>query len=343
MPARRGRLRAHSVVEVGLDALRPGARPSLLVCATGGHLAQLHALAPRLDWVDGDRLWVTFDSPQSRSLLSGEPAVFVPYTGPRDAARVLLNAANAVGLMRLMKYRAVVSTGSAIALSFLPLARALGYPTIYIESAARATGPSLTGRMLGLIPGVKCYTQYESWAGPRWQYMGSVFDDFVAESPAVPREVRKIVVTLGTIEGYGFPRLVRKVNEIVPEGIETFWQLGDTGLQDLGVQGVKGVRSVPARELERRLSEADVVISHAGVGSAMAALSAGKCPILVPRLAVRGEHVDDHQVEIAVELERRGLAIRREVGQLRFGDLAEAAERSIRRVDDAEWRSLACG
>ena len=38
---------------------------------------------------------------------------------------------------------------------------------------------------------------------------------------------------------------------------------------------------------------ADVVISHAGVGSALTALRCGKRPILVPREAARGEHVDD--------------------------------------------------
>jgi len=44
---------------------------------------------------------------------------------------------------------------------------------------------------------------------------------------------------------------------------------------------------------------ARVVITHAGVGSIMLALAAGKKPIVAPRLYRYGEHVDDHQTEIA--------------------------------------------
>ncbi|MCW2960214.1 MAG: glycosyltransferase 28 domain protein, partial [Thermoleophilia bacterium] len=39
----------------------------LFVASTGGHLAELHALAPRLGATEHDT-WVTFDTPQSRAL-----------------------------------------------------------------------------------------------------------------------------------------------------------------------------------------------------------------------------------------------------------------------------------
>ena len=50
------------------------------------------------------------------------------------------------------------------------------------------------------------------------------------------------------------------------------------------------------------------MISHAGGGSALAALQQGKRPILVPRRAHRGEFRDDHQLEIAELLAGRNLA-----------------------------------
>jgi hypothetical protein len=53
-----------------------------------------------------------------------------------------------------------VSTGSAIALSFLPVARLRGVPCHCIESAARSASPSQTGRLLRRVPGVRLYTQY---------------------------------------------------------------------------------------------------------------------------------------------------------------------------------------
>jgi UDP-N-acetylglucosamine--N-acetylmuramyl-(pentapeptide) pyrophosphoryl-undecaprenol N-acetylglucosamine transferase len=61
--------------------------------------------------------------------------------------------------------------------------------------------------------------------------------------------------------------------------------------------------------LTARMRDADVVITHAGVGSAVTAIRAGKKPVLVPRLARFGEHVDDHQLQLAARLADFGLAV----------------------------------
>jgi UDP-N-acetylglucosamine transferase subunit ALG13 len=79
-----------------------------------------------------------------------------------------------------------------------------------------------------------------------------------------------------------------------------------------------------------RISEADLVVAHAGVGSALEALSAGRCPVLVPRRKAFGEHVDDHQSDIAAELAGRGLCIAREADELSEADLLDAAARTVR-------------
>ena len=64
-----------------LDDLR--GKKVLLVASTGGHLFQLTRLAPRLG-LSPDSEWVTFDTPQSRSLLKGKVVHHVPYVAPRD-------------------------------------------------------------------------------------------------------------------------------------------------------------------------------------------------------------------------------------------------------------------
>ena len=56
----------------------------------------------------------------------------------------------------------------------------------------------------------------------------------------------------------------------------------------------------------RRVSEASLLILHAGAGSVIHAIRAGKVPVVMPRRARFGEHIDDHQVEFARELERLG-------------------------------------
>ena len=53
----------------------------------------------------------------------------------------------------------------------------------------------------------------------------------------------------------------------------------------------------------------DVVISHAEVGSMVTAIRAGKKPVAVPRLARFGEHVDDHQLQLAERFAERDLAV----------------------------------
>ena len=56
---------------------------TLLVASEGGHLAELNLLSKGISPAE-DRVWVTFDNPQSRSLLAGEVVHFAPFVGSRD-------------------------------------------------------------------------------------------------------------------------------------------------------------------------------------------------------------------------------------------------------------------
>ena len=47
-----------------------------------------------------------------------------------------------------------------------------------------------------------------------------------------------------------------------------------------------------------------------------------------------GEHVDDHQVQIAAELDRRGLAVSAHVDELSLDLLLDAAGRSVMRSSE---------
>lgn len=296
---------------------------TLLVASTGGHLKQLHHLHRRLSGVVGPFRWATFDTPQSRSLLDGEAVDFVRFVGGRDPVNVTRNLAAARRILHSHEVDTVVSTGSAVALPFFGLARAQGLFCHYIESSARGDGPSMTGRLIGRIPGVHLYTQYPGWADKRWSYGGSVFDAFERAPSSKPQDqLDKVVVTLGTYRGYGFPRLVRRLLEILPPETEVLWQTGDTDVTGLGISSHY---AIPERELIDAMREADLVVSHAGVGTALAALEVGKCPLLVPRRSHLGEHVDDHQTQIASELHSRGLAFSIDANELSHDDLLMAA------------------
>jgi UDP-N-acetylglucosamine transferase subunit ALG13 len=66
---------------------------------------------------------------------------------------------------------------------------------------------------------------------------------------------------------------------------------------------------MPFGRMVELIEAADVVVSHAGVGSIMCALRAGHVPIVFPRLKRYAETVDDHQAELAEALEKRGNVI----------------------------------
>ena len=83
------------------------------------------------------------------------------------------------------------------------------------------------------------------------------------------------------------------------------WQTGCTPVDDLPIVA----DAVPARGGPGRgAGRADIVISHAGTGSALANLACGPVRGVASRVAALGEAGDDHQQELAEELAARGLA-----------------------------------
>jgi UDP-N-acetylglucosamine transferase subunit ALG13 len=297
---------------------------TLLVASTGGHLDELYDLVPRLGI--GERRWVTFDTEQSRSLLAGEDVVHVPPAYSRDLVGTVRDLIVARRMFRSGGYERVISTGASIAMAFFLPALAAGVECTYIESATRTEGPSLTGRLAARMPRVRRYTQYPTWAGDLWRYGGSIFDAFEATPRRRPPRIGKVVVTLGTQRRFAFPRLLKRLVEILPPELEVLWQVGATRIDRMP----PGARDqVPAAELRTAMREADVVISHAGVGSALAAMQAGHRALYVPRRHAYGEHVDDHQVAMAGELDRRDLVVAREADRVELADLVEAASWTV--------------
>ena len=77
-----------------------------------------------------------------------------------------------------------------------------------------------------------------------------------------------------------------------------------------------------------------MVVAHAGVGTALAASRSASARCSCRAGYRRGEHVDDHQIQIAAELGGRGLAVSTDADELGFEDLQRAAEIEVRRLSD---------
>lgn len=73
--------------------------------------------------------------------------------------------------------------------------------------------------------------------------------------------------------------------------------------------GAVGIPFLPFDDVMARIQAADIVVSHAGVGSILCTIRAGHTPVIFPRLKRFRETVDDHQEELAEALARQGSAI----------------------------------
>ena len=80
-------------------------------------------------------------------------------------------------------------------------------------------------------------------------------------------------------------------------------------------------------EFVEHIHHADLLIMHAGAGSILHAVEAGKVPVVMPRRAAFGEHVNDHQVEFAKALAEAGKVIVANTPD----DLAYAAQEAMAR------------
>jgi len=287
-----------------------------MVASSGGHLTQLlelsSRLVPRLE-----QTWSSFEGDHASSALAGRNVEYVPYIPPRGYRQLARALPRAASIMRHHRPEFVVSTGSGIALAFLPMARLWGTEAHYIESATRVGGPSRTGGLLARFPWIHLHTQHPSWADGRWTYDGSVFEGFEAV-PVPPGAVKRVVVVLGTMETYGFRRLVERLIDILPHDVDVTWQVGVTDLSGLNIDAR---RTIPSAELQSAMESADVVIGHAGTGMALTCFSLGIRPLLIPRSHGHNEHVDDHQYQTAEYLGGLDLASVCEADRITFGDL----------------------
>lgn len=118
----------------------------LLVASSGGHLLQLLQLADL--WPRERRHWVSFRTSDAMSLLEGERVTWAHYPTNRNVPNLLRNLALALPLLRRGDVAAIVTTGAGVAVPFAFAGRLLGVNVVYVESMARISCPSLTGRLV---------------------------------------------------------------------------------------------------------------------------------------------------------------------------------------------------
>jgi len=117
-----------------------------------------------------------------------------------------------------------------------------------------------------------------------------------------------IFVTVGT-EKFPFNRLLK----LIDHGKET-GQISEDVFGQIGCATYVPLfypyrAFLSFEEMIWYVSNCSVVVAHAGVGSTLLCLRIGRIPILFPRSAAKGEHLDNHQIEFADMMEKEQKAI----------------------------------
>lgn len=112
-----------------------------------------------------------------------------------------------------------------------------------------------------------------------------------------------IFVTVGTHE-QSFERLIKKLDELVALGEITDEIIIQKGYTDYEPKHCKANALIPAQEMAYYMQNADLIISHGGPATYMAAVANDKPTIVVPRLSKYSEHVNDHQLDFANKINK---------------------------------------
>lgn len=94
-------------------------------------------------------------------------------------------------------------------------------------------------------------------------------------------------------------RLMRKLEQLVDSGVLTDRVVAQTGYCTYLPANIECRRFFDKNEMEKNIKECSLLICHGGTGSIISGSRCGKKIIVVPRRKEYGEHVDDHQLEIA--------------------------------------------
>lgn len=115
-----------------------------------------------------------------------------------------------------------------------------------------------------------------------------------------------IFVTVGTHKQQ-FDRLVKAVDGFVAGGKIRGSVIIQTGNSTYIPKNCKHFKFTGKDKIRKIQKNARVIITHAGAGTIIEALSYKKPVIVVPRLKKFGEHTDDHQTDLADNLSEHGI------------------------------------
>lgn len=291
----------------------PVGRP-LRVCLAasgGGHIRQLLDLEKA--WSPHDYFFVSEDTALSRSLIHKYPVHFLCHFALGQIKREGLARAvwcglkNFFGSTRIafrLRPDVIISTGAGTVFFLILWAKLLGAKFILIETFARFDKPSIFARIASPFAD---YIIVQSAALTKAFPGAAVFDPLEILDKPRPDKKSLLFATVGVT--LPFDRMIEMVAKLKETGEISEDVVFQTGIGGLAPAGVESFETLPFDRVTSYLREADIVVCHGGTGSVITALREGCRTIVVPRVAEKGEHYDDHQKEITKAFAARGLVI----------------------------------
>lgn len=117
-----------------------------------------------------------------------------------------------------------------------------------------------------------------------------------------------ILVLLGT-QNNSFHRLLEEIEKEIDEKVITEKVIVQAGYTKFKSDKMEIISLMPKEQLSKLQDEADLIITHGGVGSIISSVEKGKKVIAVPRKHEYGEHVNNHQIQIVKDFNDKGYII----------------------------------
>lgn len=133
-----------------------------------------------------------------------------------------------------------------------------------------------------------------------------------------------IFITVGS-QKFQFNRLLKEIDRLIEENSITEEVFAQTGYSDYKPKNYKYKNFLDRDEFKKIIENSDIVITHGGTGIIIEAVKQEKNVIAVPRLKKYGEHVDDHQLQIASQF--------KEMGFIDYINKIEELEKLIKNID----------
>ena len=117
-----------------------------------------------------------------------------------------------------------------------------------------------------------------------------------------------IFVILGT-QDKTFPRLLEAVEKQIAKGNIKDKVIAQVGSTKYESDKMEVIDFMSVEEFNDNIEKADIIITHAGVGTILTALKKNKKIIAAARLKKYGEHVNDHQLQIVEKFSKEGYVL----------------------------------